>query len=388
MYGGVGVENKLTALLLECDYDKGFLPEYVQTEDSRGVSFKYAVKFLLHTVWETPCGLLKYGTSINGYGSFGGVDYRAENNNPEFGCPSIEKPCPHRRKGQPAGCNCVLRFSNKAFDYENSVEKIDGYWAEKETEAYRERTGGIQGCAYYCPCFEFDRASLSLSPKINADKCLRCQNEICAVTRKPRNLETVNIVYDKLREFHTKRGFVDESWKELRKGIKLREKVTRSGAEIWLKQYGGVTSAHYRGQREDCQMLFFSEYHGHWANYDCFKFNVRMVNLRIEKPRAKRDLEQDLRDAADGIAVVHDSDIKKAAAASKKEKRAAYKAKKTAALERKILRDGIGVFDKYKQKKIFDKLGRKRIVELEKQRKQASEAPKVKYEQLTVFSEI
>ena len=77
-------------------------------------------------------------------------------------------------------------------------------------------------------------------------------------------------------------------------------------------------------------MEYFSKHHRAWPGYDYFEFHYEVENIRIEA-RETRDLLQDLRDVADGLTVVHDSDLK---AAAKKEKRDA-KGARAAAKERK-----------------------------------------------------
>lgn len=87
---------------------------------------------------------------------------------------------------------------------------------------------------------------------------------------------------------------------EIVKGKRLFEKnISLSVAEIIAKSF-----QHKIQRKEEMRHhsdLFFNKYHGVY-------FELEVLNVRAEK-RVSRDLEQDLKDIADGIAVTHESDL-------------------------------------------------------------------------------
>ena len=69
---------------------------------------------------------------------------------------------------------------------------------------------------------------------------------------------------------------------------------------------------------EDRRQEYFSRMHRHYDDiYDYFEFHYVVENIRVARSE-QRDLLQDLRDAAEGIEVVHNIDQLKARAAKKR----------------------------------------------------------------------
>lgn len=312
--------NKLTEKLLSEGYTRENHPDYI--EWSNWKDFEYTRQYLAGTVWETPCGLLKKGINSYNHMSHMGIDYCPENNNPRYGCPYYdEKPCTHRiDTKQLWGCNCIYHQTDREYDYEQSVEKL---WDERDkiqNEAWQKVTGEYG----YCACMKWDRPSRQYKFKYNIGECIfyGCQNEICAITKKQRNLKKVNIYYDILRITKYKIGLLEHEVKRLEKGVKKFEKpIARTDAEIWLKKHKNDFEP--KCDREDRINLHFSEYHGKtgFGEYDWFEFTMIPQNIRIER-RESRDLLQDLQDAQEGIEVHHASDIVKAEKQAKRERRA------------------------------------------------------------------
>ena len=72
---------------------------------------------------------------------------------------------------------------------------------------------------------------------------------------------------------------------------------------------------------EDRRQEYFSKMHRHYDDlYDYFEFHYEVENIRIARSE-QRDLLQDLRDAAEGIEVVHNIDQLKAKAEKKRSAR-------------------------------------------------------------------
>lgn len=329
------MENKLNKKLLAegCTPDN---PPLYARWNSGWREFEYTTEAIKQMVWETPCGLLRQGTTQDGcgYGSVGGVAYRPENGNLRIGCPYFdEKPCSHR-EGRLEGWNCVTHRTERPYDYNKSVEKLWYEWDRIKSKALREVIDGYG----YCACMYWDRPSRSYKPNYDVEKCINteCKNDICVITKKPRNLKRVNIYYDILRERHYKTGMFELTDRTIEKGVKKFDSaVACTDAEMWLKQYGGKVFEP-RLTRDDRRELFFSEHHGKqgYGEYEWCEYKVTPQNIRIES-RASRDLLQDLRDAQEGIEVVHASDLKK----QKKEAYRERKAEREAAKKRRVIKN-------------------------------------------------
>lgn len=312
--------NDLTEKLLAEGYTKDNHPDYVEWSNN-WKQFEYTMQYLRDTVWETPCGLLKKGISSYNHMSHLGVDYCPENNNPRYGCPYYdEKPCPYRIETKKLwGCNCIYHQTDREYDYENSVEKLWNEWDRIKNEAWQKVIEGYG----FCSCMKWNRTKRQYEPNYDVENCIsnKCKNEVCAITKKPRNLKKVNIYYDLLRITRYKQGLLEHEIKRIEKGIKKFEKpVARTDAEIWLKTYKDKFEPLHN--REDRSNVFFSEYHGKtgFGDYDWFEFTTIPQNIRIEH-RESRDLLQDLQDAQEGIEVVHASDLIKRKKEIKKEAR-------------------------------------------------------------------
>ncbi len=325
--------NKLTEKLFSEGYTKENHPDYVEWSNYK--DFEYTREYLAKSIWETPCGLLKNGIHTYSNGSHMGVEYCPENNNPRFGCPYFDEiQCPHRINTNLLGWNCIYNQSDRPYNYDQSVEKIFVEWDEIRSREHNK----IMAEYGYCACMKWDRYARRYRSEYDVDDCIRtgCKNEVCAITKKQRNLEKVNIFYDILRIRKYKMGLVEMDDKQIEKGVKVFESaITKTDAEIWLKMYSkeNFQVKHNKYDRRD---LHFSEYHGKtgFDEYDWFEFTITPQNIRIEK-RESRDLLQDLRDAQEGIEVIHASDLQKAAKQAKKDR----KESRQKANERKIIKN-------------------------------------------------
>lgn len=319
--------NKLTEKLFAEGYTKDNYPDYVRW--SSWQDFEYTPKFLKQSIWEAPCGLLKKGIHSYCHMSHLGVDYCPENDNPRLACPYINKECEHKIDTKFWGCNCVFHMTDKPYDYNISVERVQDIESEIQHKAF-ERLISENLHAASCRCLNWNRLAEKHEFRIIDISCLRCENKVCAATKKSRDTTKVNIVYDLHKWFKTKKGLIEDEWQEIRKGIKLYESVPKSGAEYYLKCNKEIRPSLNSIER---QQEYFSEHHKTWGDYEYFECKITVKNVRIEPLRAKRDLMQDLQDIAEGIKVVHESDLQKAAAAAKRERKQKAKAKRIERLE-------------------------------------------------------
>ena len=330
--------NVLTERLFAEGYTKEHHPPNVHWSGYREFEFNY--KYLVTTVWETPCGLLEKGSRFGcGDTSVGGITYSPENGNPHASCPYRgELECPHILPAFRWCPQCAFHYTKRPYDYEQSCQKIEDAWDAIQYEARRKALDGFG----HCWCFKWDQPSRSYVPAYWVNECINygCENPVCAVTKKMRNLEKVNIYYDLLRITRYRIGFADFVDKSIEKGLKqLKKSVARTDAEIWLKT-NGVAGLRSATTRDDRRNSHFSEYHGEqgFGEYDYYNFEAIAQNVRIEK-REHRDLLQDLQDVSDGIQVTHASDHKKQAAAAKRQRREDRRAAKERAAERRHIKN-------------------------------------------------
>jgi len=310
--------NDLTKRLFAEGFTREHHPDYVTW--SNWNDFEYTAAALREMIWEAPCGLIKQGCGYNNC-SQNGVTHCPENDNPLFGCPYFDEvPCEYRLDTKLMGANCAFHQIVRHYDYSVSVEKLWGRWDKIQSQAWQKQVAEFG----YCSCMEWDRKSRKYVPRYDVEKCIQfgCQNEVCAITRKERNLQRVNIYYDILRLWRrTKGGSVTEE-KKLEKGVRRFKKgIARTDAEIWLKVYG---EKEFRPKMTfaDRRDRFFSDVHGKegFGEYEAFEFTMAVRNVRIEC-REHRDLLQDLADIAEGYEVVHTSDLEKQAQMEKRQRK-------------------------------------------------------------------
>lgn len=321
--------NDLTRRLYAQGYTRGNHPSTVYCGDWQNFSYKWET--MLGFTWETPCGLLIQGESDVGRSVaisecfYQHVWYCPENDNPLLHCPYYRKDCQHIPQGlKPMMCPC--HRTERPYDYEHSVEKVESENVREAHKQYMELTGGAY-CAsvvgsngYKAGCYE---------AKYDVEQCIqsRCNNPVCVIRKQPRDLKKVNIFYDVRRTWITRRGFLEEKKVELTKGLKVFDHpVARTDAEIWLKVKEHEASPlnnydvieHPKKTLEDRRQEHFSHMYRHYDElYDYFEFHYEVENIRIARSE-QRDLSQDLRDAAEGVEVIHNIDQLKAKTAAKR----------------------------------------------------------------------
>lgn len=342
--------NDLTQKLFADGYTRENHPDNVYWSDFE--NFGYKAEYIFGTVWETPCGLLVDGRSVfTSDVTYNNVWYCPENNNPVIRCPYNKTGCEKQPELLNKWCMCVCHRTEKAYNFETSAEKIEQETERKNHAAYMEITGG-----QFCACvvgggngFEAGKYQISYDP----DNCIRCHcnNSVCSVTKRQRDLTKVNIYYDIVREKITKVGIIEDIQRSIEKGCKVFPKpVARTDAEMWLKrkkaEYNPFLSKSSiiqpRLSAEDRRMSYFSKHHRAWPGYDYFEFRYHVENIRIEA-KEQKDLLQDLQDVANGLEVFHASDVAKAAIQKKRD----AKQSRLEAKEKKIERSKLQAFEEH-----------------------------------------
>ena len=87
---------------------------------------------------------------------------------------------------------CPCHQTDRAYVYEQSVEKIEAEHTREAHKQYMELTGGA-----YCACVVGSNGYAGGCYEINYDvmNCIRCgcKNPVCVIRKQPRDLKKVNI---------------------------------------------------------------------------------------------------------------------------------------------------------------------------------------------------
>lgn len=353
------IKNDLTWKL----FDEGSTPQdhppYVRWVDYK-YEFEYTAEYLYSTVWESPCGLLKEGNPSHGYMSYLGINWREENNNPVFRCPYDKADCElnHKllriAKGHKYNIvDCAFCLSDRPYDYANSYEKAwdeRHAWVQKKKDEYYNKLRFGKG---HCECILYDEEKKAWYARYDPYTCaVRCCNpeNICTLTGKRLDSGKGNVYYDLKVTWIRREGSLwdGEEIISIVKGKKaFKSARPLSICEAYAKRF--KTGIIKREERSLVREMFSNP-----------GMNVEVLNVQVKK-RESKDLIQDLRDASEGIQVIHASDLIK----HKKEAYRERKAKREKAKQRKYERQNI---KKWKQmlKGDNENLKRHALKELEK----------------------
>ncbi len=337
--------NKLTKQLFAEGYTKENHPDWVKDFNKWYGGFEYTIKAQSKLVFETPCGLLVKGSHWNsGYMSYMGVDWTIENNNPTLNCPYRNDNCVKRHKllqekahgtGHMKIVFCDCHLTSCAYDYEKSIDKVLDEQEERKAQLHKEFTETHRSCPFQDSFNEIKgKWELRYDPFICATNV--CQ--YCSVLRRDLSDKKGNVFYDlKTTRRGEDKGLLTQEYEtQIIKSKRLFEKnINLTVAEIIAKYFKYKI-------REKVNMkyhaeLFFSEHHGKY-------FKVEVLNVRAEK-RVSRDLEQDLKDIAEGYTVLHESDAIKQNKADKHDHRVTAQEKKLDKLRKAVFEFGLSNID-------------------------------------------
>lgn len=355
--------NKLTQRLFSEGYTKENYPDDVRPFDPFYGGFTYRRETLYRLVFETPCGLLVEGSHfVYGTMSFMGVDWMPENDNPVVTCPCFTNtPCKlnhfllGERRGEIRHCACHL--TDRPYSYELSLEKAHAkVWEEADTlfEAFRLQKQG-RACKHRSRYNRMEKQWRMFYDPIDCAREGLCS--YCDVLQTELSPKKGNVFYD-VKISRTQKGFglyPDETVVSIIKGKKLLDSSASLTLCEAIVQCCG-THIQEREENRSFRERFFAP-----------TYTVEVQNIRAER-RETRDLLQDLRDAAEGIEIVHAGDMMKAAAQRKRERRQAAQKKKIARLERLILEKGLDGLEKVDWRRSQKLLPAERIAELTQQR--------------------
>ena len=301
--------NELTKRLFTEGWTKENHPNWVKDFNKWYGGFEYTIEAQRKLVFETPCGLLVKGSHWNtGYMSYMGVDWTIENYNPTLNCPYRNDNCVKRHKllqekahgtGRMKIVFCDCHLTSCAYDYEKSIDKILDEQEERKAQLHKEFTETHRSCPFQD---SFNEIKGKWQLRYDPFTCATNICQYCSVLRRDLSDKKGNVFYDlkTTRRGEDKGLFTQEYETQIIKGKRLFEKnINLTIAEIIAKSFKYKI-------REKVNMkyhaeLFFNEYYGKY-------FKVEVLNVRAEK-RVSRDLEQDLKDIAEGYTVSHESDL-------------------------------------------------------------------------------
>lgn len=365
--------NELTRRLLAEGWKPEDTPPGTHPYQDYYGGWTYTGEAIRAIVWETPCGLLAKGSNFtNGYMSYQGVDWRPENGNPVITCPCfLAQSCPlrdpllhHEMYNLHADdviyqCNC--HQTDRPYTYEGSVEEAHDHVRKEAEELWEVFKAQHKG--HVCRMHRhYGRTTKTWKAFYDPIDCayLNCCS-YCSVLAKELDTRKGNVFYD-LRRSWTVKGeglFPDQRKTVVEKGLKLLERT----ASMTLCEVIVKYSRHEIERRvrlENHHDLFFNK-----------TLTIEVINLRAARVD-KRDILQDLQDAANGIEVTHVADSLKAAKEQKRARRETAKAGRIKKVEKMLLSCGWEDLDTTWKIRAERLLTSERICELLRQR----QAPK------------
>ncbi len=320
--------NALTNKLLAAGYTKYDKIEYIRWNKSWD-EFEYTPKFISYMVLEAPCGLLLQDKNFNGgMMSYMGIDWCLENNNAVYACPYKRANCELNHEylraltdGRNGFAECAFHFASKAYDYDNSYEKVldelNAVKVRKRQEFFSKLKWNQ--AAIGCACIKWDNDKMGWYAEYDPEECARfcSERQVCALTGKRLDGQKGNVFYNlKITAVrHDGSLFDGEETTTIIKGKKVfSEPKPIAICEAYAKKCGHLILRKEKAERYNA--LFNSQ-----------DITIEVLNIRAEY-RESRDLLQDLKDVQEGIEVIHESDLKKQQAEAKRERAAKAKEEK------------------------------------------------------------
>ena len=370
--------NLLTKRLLAEGYTADNHPEYVRISaeyrnslDNSDGGFVYTADAEAERVYEAPCGRLCYGEYCLNKMSWCGIEFCHENDNPVIPLCPYGKSCdlrPEPFASQPYPW-CVAHPTDRSYVYEDSLECL-----EKEVLAKKNRDRDAFLASHRNACIhhmKYRDATGRWEFRYDPSECTRvgCHNTFCPCLQKNLGSAKGNIFYDLETDAvdHTKDGtfWEGDRIRAVCKGLSIfSHPVNLTVLDAYLKVYGKrIIREKEAGSCEDCR--------------------VTVRNLHAAK-RYQRDVDKDLEDTDSGIIVRHQKELDAMEKESKRKKRAVAAEKRLAKLRKRIVTDGVEV---YEVESLIKKLGKDEYLRLlnEHNRRSAERKTKQAPVQLSLF---
>lgn len=386
--------NLFTQRLFEQGYSFENYPDYARLPnpycdrhlfDILG-GFDYENWYRNKKVYATGCGLLYPGQNFShGYMSYGGIDWKPENNNPVTTCPYGKENCSLRHPllnhlsggglAKISQCNC--HEVHVPYDYEQSGKKI----LDENNRRIRERYEEFVLQKQYHVCHwhtRYDSWAEKWRQTYDPLTCARnCQNigGTCDLKHIPISKKRGNIFFDvkitSIRRDDTLFNGLEEI--SIKKGCRFLEKNTSLSICEDIVRYCQKDILRKAASPYSRQMLLYG-------------WKIEILNVKVQQ-RESRDLNQDLEDIQNGIRVTHASDQIKQVKEAKRQRKNDRREKREQKLAEKIIQNGWQSIpdnspDYLHAMKWF---GNEKIRLLEKQHKEYLEAEQKKPHQISLF---
>jgi len=384
--------NDLTKQLLNQGYTADNHPDYVRVCTSRwgknplqnlAGGFEYEPQYRDAFVYATGCGKHVMGQHVIDNMSFMGVNWIHENDNPVVRCPYDKPNCKlndSKLHGMQGGgfciqCWCVCHRTDKAYYYENSIEKANKERELEKNQKYQEYADSRNGRVCYNH-MHYDERTRSWAQIYEPNNCARrCTSTLCPILGRDLNRKKGNVYYD-IKTSYTRNDhtiFDGEQIVNIKKGVRFFEKtVSLDICEAFIKLQSGEIYERYINENRSSQ-----------SRYKDFKTEV--LNIRMES-RPSRDLMKDLEDIRAGCNVTHESDTLKHLKEAKRQRKNTAEQKKIEKLEKLILKVGYYNLEDGREKYRIDKLFEwERIMELEAEREKREKEKQNEPVQLSLF---
>lgn len=367
--------NKISREMLDEGWSRDQTPPGMKPWDDFYGGWTYRPDARRDVVFASPCGLLweRNELSYSGTMYYMGVAWTEENDCITSFCPyySRTEPCTDNDpllESMHAGCHyenlhfCALHETDKPFCYEQSARRVrdeadrlkDERWAAfsqacggrvcQQQSRYNRSTG--EWSAFYDPMF-----------------CTRTDCIYCKILNKELSKKRGNVFYDVRVEWTVKGEglFPDEKRTSITKGIKYLEHPCSIT----------ICEAIAKVCKEDIQ--FRETMRRHMDLFFCRIDSVVVFNIRAEI-KAGRDLQQDLKDLADGIEIHHAVDDLAAATQDKREHREKLKRQNRTKVEMMVRREGYDKLSSFDKRKVKKYLEPSEILRIEKDREAKAKA--------------
>ena len=368
--------NKISQKLRSEGWTQDQTPPGMKPWNKWNGGWEYQPQKRRDVVFEAPCGLLykRDELSYSGHMSFMGVEWTEENDCITTICPYYGKkePCLNNDpllESMHVGCHdeklhfCALHETDKPFCYEQSARRIldeAERLKEERWETFSQARGG-RACKEQS---RYNRSTGEWSTFYDPMRCTQMGCSYCKILGKELSKQRGNVFYDVRVDWTVKGGGLlpDEKRTSITKGIKFLKRP----CSITLCEAIVKTCTEDMTQREAMRRhldLFLGRID-----------SVEVFNIRAEIKEG-RDLQQDLKDLADGIEIHHAADDLAVAAQTKRKRRDERKKQNRAKAEKLIRREGYRNLSTFDQRWVKKHLEPEEIRRIEQERA-AQEADK------------
>ena len=366
--------NLLTKRLLAEGYDENHYPSHVQVAGGQFGSgnklnnlyggFEYKRTFADARTYRTPCGLSCKG--ISAFDMHWIHDYTHENDNPIINCPTQCDGCRHRPEPFASARNdyhCPVKATKKEYDQIHSVEaekaKFEAWRSQKRDEYIAQHPRHCKNHLFWDAKAKEWRFHYS---PLNC-RNYNCIGKECPVLGKTIRPDKGNIFYDLEANFpdRSKDGTFFE-------GERITEKTI--GIQYFDKpELLDICEACIKAEKDHILWIIetnkVAKMYGSWMLFQArlgkVDFRYTISNMRAEKRNA-RDLEEDIRNAENGVFIRSAAEEERKEKERKREKRDQAKEKKIEQARKLIIRKGLDGMEEYERKKVIKLLDSSDIV--------------------------